>query len=83
MRVWIPPNDPCIRCDGQISNTVVDNVDKLICTRCGQLWEIGTEGCWEADFEVNKTSRMQREKEWQNFLNRAALQTADTSVKRS
>lgn len=50
MRVWMAPNTPCVRCGGVID--VVD--DKLVCSKCGQRWYIGPEGCWGAEFEENK-----------------------------
>lgn len=53
MKIFIPPNDPCLRCNGTIK--VID--DKLICSRCGQLWFIGPEGCWGADFSAPLISR--------------------------
>jgi len=52
----MPPNDPCIRCNGVIK--AVDT--KLICSECGQLWTIGPEGCWEAELEVFPVARVEQ-----------------------
>lgn len=49
MKLWMPPNSPCVRCNSAIR---LDNENKLVCSGCGQLWTIGPEGCWETEWET-------------------------------
>jgi hypothetical protein len=63
----MPPNAPCIRCSGVIK---LNDAKQLICSGCGQLWTIGPEGCWAAEFEENKEAMKEHLEDIKQFARR-------------